>query len=88
MKLYLTKDEVQELEDTDMLFDNYVNLNGDVFNYPLNTMVFRANRMGYPFSIVIDKTYTVEAMYNGGVLIRPYDSNVDFALQNYERYKC
>lgn len=82
MKLYLTKEEINDIEDCEFYYDNYVSVSDEMFQYPLNTMIFKANRLGYPFSISIDKTYVVEAMYNGGVLIRPYDSNVDYALEN------
>lgn len=84
MKLYLTKEEIEDIEFFDSYCDDYVTISDEMFDYPLKPLLFKANRLGYPFSISIGKTYVVEAMYNGGVLIRPYDKSVDYAIQNIE----
>lgn len=84
MKLYLTKEEVKDIEDCEFYYDDYISICDEIFEYPLNIMIFKANRIGYPFSVSINKFYVVEAMYNGGVLIRPYESAIDYALENIE----
>lgn len=82
MKLYLTKEEIEELEDTGEYWDDLIHLLDDIFDWRIKKQIYTANSLGFPFSISLKKLYVVESMYNGGVLIRPYDKSVDYAIQN------
>lgn len=82
MKLYLTEDEVISLEEGGSLFDEFILIHCETFDWKIEKLIYKANKLGYPFSVALRKKHVIEAMYNGGVLIRPYDKAVDYAIQN------